>query len=288
MYEQKRTRSRFWLRIYDNDTSISLSANYLTSKLIQLKFPQLEANSPKGWTESTNISDLYNLWLPNDCYEPQDIEELKEWAENINKYIWLSTNKNTAPFFNGEELDFCLAYDWGFNFDTNKRTPVGEAEYWLKYHPERLFDEQRDAYVQTMAQAVRECVSAIPIHFEDFVVTTVPATQSKQQKLSWSLAKYVSRGLKLPFVALTLTRDKPEMKSLSLAEKVNTWRKIYSDESWISVPENLCGKNVLIVDDLFQSGTSLFCFAEFLKHKLGTKQVIAVTSVKSQRDGDNK
>lgn len=285
MYECTRTRSRFWLRIYDNDSAITIVASDTTKELIQRTFPQLEADSPKGWKPTANNS--YSLWLPYNCYAWEDIEELKIWAEETNRYIWLGTNKNTEKFFGGTELDLCLANDWNFNFETRQRTVVGEAEYYLKYHAGQLPEEKRIEYIRTLASAVLECVSALPEDFGNYVVTTIPAVASNQRKLSWALARYISRTTNIPFVGLTLSREKPQMKTLPMEDKITTWRQIYSDNSWIVVPNDIQGKNVLIVDDLFQSGASIFCLAEFLKDCIGSAKVMAVTSVKAQKDGDN-
>ena len=56
---------------------------------------------------------------------------------------------------------------------------------------------------------------------------------------------------------------------------------------YIEFPEGLRDQKILVVDDLFQSGASLFCFAEYLKRDLGARDIIAVTSVKAQKDGGN-
>lgn len=285
MYECRRNRSRFWLRIYDNESATTLACSDTTRKLIDCAFPHLEADSPKGWKVINNNGN--SLWLPNDCYFEQDIEELKVWAEETNKYIWLGTNKNTNKYFSGSELDLCVANDWNYDFETQQRTLVGEAEWQLKYHSAELSDENKRKYVRILANAVLECVSALPVDFRNFIVTTIPATEFNQRKLSWALARFISRTTSLPFVGLTLSREKPQMKNLSLENKVITWRKIYSDDNWVIVPNDIEGKNVLIIDDLFQSGASVFCLAEFLKECVGCAEVMAVTSVKAQKDGDN-
>ena len=287
MYQCTRKRSLFWLKIYDNDGSINISASTTTAKLIQLAWPNLEDNIPRGWLKSDRYNDMFNLWLPDDCYEPEEIDQLKAWAEKTNAYIWLGINKHTQPFFDGTELDFCVANDWTFDFETNQRTNVGKAESALKYNYRFLTELQRNEYVRIMAHAVHECVLSLPLDLTRYVVTTIPAIRQDQTKLSWALANFVSRKNQLPFVGVTLTRPKPQMKELPLEQKVEVWRNIYSDPTYIESPDELRGKNILIVDDLFQSGASLFCFAEYLKRDLGARDIIAVTSVKAQKDGGN-
>lgn len=287
MYEFKRSRSRFWLRIFENEASISIATNGMTRRLIHFNMPYLAENSPKGWQPSANYPDTYTLWLPDSCYDYEDLESLKAWADRVNQYIWLGINKNTEPYFVGNELDLCVAYDWNFEFGKQIRTPAGKAEYNLKYHQDELTHDHEIQFKRILADAVQDCVMALPVDLRDFVVTTIPAVVQDQNKISWWLSNFVARTNYLPFIGVSLTKPKPQMKSLPLQEKIRIWRSIYEDSSWVIVPNELYGRNILIVDDLFQSGASLFCFAEFLKSKFGAKQVIAVTSVKSQRDGDN-
>ena len=287
MFECKRNRSKFWLRIHENDDHINISASRTAQALIQRVFPHFEMDSPRGWCQSRNYPDMYNLKLPDDCFSWQDLDDLKLWAKEANKLIWLNTNKHTEPYFIGSELDFAVAFDWNFDFSSNERTPVGYAEYLLKYRAKYLSEDRRREQVGKMARAVQRCVSALPIDVNEYVVTTIPATAEDQMKLSWKLARFIARSNGMPFVGVTLSRAKPQMKTLPLPEKIRTWREIYADNDWVIVPSEICGKNVLIVDDLFQSGASILCFAEFLKNSLGVQEVMAVTSVKAQKDGDN-
>ena len=45
-------------------------------------------------------------------------------------------------------------------------------------------------------------------------------------------------------------------------------------------------KDVIIIDDLYQSGVSMWSYAKFLK-SLGAKRVMGISAVKSLRDSDN-
>ena len=54
----------------------------------------------------------------------------------------------------------------------------------------------------------------------------------------------------------------------------------------LSCQSTLIVKKVLIVDDLYQSGTSMWSYAKYLK-SLGATEVLGLVAVKSQRDSDN-
>lgn len=76
------------------------------------------------------------------------------------------------------------------------------------------------------------------------------------------------------------------MKNLSIKEKINTWETIYYNNG-VKLDENqVRGNNVLVVDDLYQSGVTMWEYAKFLK-TIGAKCVFGIVCVKSLRDSDN-
>ena len=70
-------------------------------------------------------------------------------------------------------------------------------------------------------------------------------------------------------------------------DKIKIWREIYADPTRYILSCDIKGRNILIIDDLYQSGASVWCYAELLK-SLGANTVIAIAAVKSLKDGDNK
>ena len=100
MIEYKRTRSKFWLKIFDDDpVRINISTNGMVMGLLQEVSPRLISCSPTGWKESLHLQDNFNLWIPSNRIDWDALELVKAWADRANRHIWLGTNKNTAPFF---------------------------------------------------------------------------------------------------------------------------------------------------------------------------------------------
>lgn len=287
MRDYRQERSKFWLRIHENDDSSTFVTDEFGADLINGVFPDLARCSPKGWNQKD--SGVFTLWIPDDCMDEDDFKEVTDWAERADQHLWLGPNKHTRPYFDGEELDYCLAAGWNFSFETGERTELGEAEYQLKYQlPQgNVSDKEEAEYRDTLLSAVLDCVDCLPYNMDDFVVTTLPAVKEKQDKLAWQLARDVAEELDVKFAGVTLLTDKPDMKNQPVGEKIRLWRDILSDEDNLSIPKKLRGKDVLIVDDLYQSGASVWCFAEFLKETCDADTVVAVTAVKSQRDSDN-
>lgn len=196
MIEYKKTRSKFWLKIFDDEaTHTNISANKMVMGLLQEISPHLISCSPKGWKESSNIPDNYNLWIPNDRMDWEALENVETWAERANQHIWLGTNKNTAPYFCGDEVDYCLAADWNIDLESQKHTFIGEAEYQLKYNLPKGLINKEDAhqYASLLTTAVLDCIACLPINLSNFVVVSIPATEEKQKKLAWKLAKHIAK-----------------------------------------------------------------------------------------------
>lgn len=288
MCEFKRNRSNFYLKIRNNTNCINLYANEMVMHLLNIIARELVDSSPIGWSESRNYSYLYNLWIPNDKLDKELLQDVIDWCEYANSYIWLSTNKNTRDFFDGNEIDFCLALDWNYDLYKKNRTPLGEAEYQLKYQLPKGYLETNDAkkFKKALKTALYSSIECLPFDIQDFLVTTIPAVEEKQDKLSWKMAEWVSKKYNIDFLKATLSITKPQMKEQKVENKIQIWREIYREPSNIYLSHNITGRNILIVDDLYQSGASIWCYAEMLK-SLKANVVIAVTSVKSLRDGDN-
>lgn len=289
-YRQKQnpTRRGFWLRIHENKDSgftTIWAANEMTKEAISIRYPSLEqCDARRGWQPAKTGSG-YSLRIPDFLMDWGAYEKLKEWADIAgNQCIWLSTNGNTENLFQGNELDFCVAYDWNYDFSSNSRTRLGEAEYQMKYRPSA---GNELIYGNKLKDAIETCCACLPYdcRANNFVVTAIPATVLAQNKLAWRLAERVAQTLQVPMIPLTLD-NKPDMKNLTTAEqRVREWRSILSNWDCSPVSGYFEGANVLIIDDLYQSGASVWCLAEYLKSRLNANVVQAAVVVKSVSDG---
>lgn len=126
-------RSEFWIRISEEDDgncNIILTKKYKC--IIEKKFPTLSMMSPTGWKECKN--NLIKLWIPSNLLKRAVINKLIDWLDEVgNQYIWLGLNKNIMTWFSNE-LDYCIATGFNYDFATQARTEIGTAEFNLKYH----------------------------------------------------------------------------------------------------------------------------------------------------------
>ena len=100
------------------------------------------------------------------------------------------------------------------------------------------------------------------------------------------LAKTISRESGIPFIDCSLHCGKQSLKNLSLSDKIAEWDRLYSDKKCIQLSGNVAGKTVFLIDDLYQSGTTLWSCAKHLK-QAGALAVIGLVCVKTFRDTDN-
>ncbi len=277
-----RSRSEFYVKIFDNKDSISILANKFTICIINTYFNKIVDLSPTKWKECKSPNCCL-LWIPENRYIEEIIEDFICWCKNCNDCLWVHLNKNIKAYFNGDELDFCICSDLNFSVDQNgkfKRTEIGKAEYSVKYA-----EDYSKNNIQQIVAAVDKCLQCLTDLPEDFFVTTLPATVVNQDKLSWKLASVTKEKLGGSFLNATVISSKPQMKETKINDKIIIWRNLYKYNQ-VLLEQDIRDKLILIVDDLYQSGASMWCYAEYLKQK-GAKNIIAVSIVKSLRDSDN-
>lgn len=282
-YQYKRDRSEFWITIYYNDDeSYNISTNSKYVELINCFFPMLEDDSPTKWKYGETYS---SLWLPEGCYNQNNMEYFMNWCdEAINNVLWLYLSKNIAQYFN-DELDFCIASDFNFIYG-NGRTEMGEAEYQLKYNIDSINEAERNRYGRKIMNKMLGNCKYIPIvNNSEWYISPMPATVLGKQKMAWLLAEEMAKQLGILFINSSLTCDKPQMKQLSIEDKIEIWSEIYCNGK-VEIDKNITNKNVIIIDDLYQSGTTMWQYASFLK-RMGAKRVFGVVCVKSLKDSDN-
>lgn len=232
-------------------------------------------SSPHGWKMSKSGKMKY-LWFRS--LDDDELEELNDWKEKFEQYVLLGLNQHIEDHFT-DELDFCMALD--FNYSPGEgRTIYGEAEYQLKYQESRK-------HIKVLKDGLIEAIDDLPIptaECDNILVSYVPA-QSGGCNVPRKLAKRVCKDTELELCKAVLTCPKTGLKGVSVDQKIPIWQDLY-DEGCVDLSMDVTDKTVVIVDDLYQSGATMWMFAKHLK-SLGAKHVFGVPCVKSLRDTDN-
>lgn len=263
---------------------LTLSFFSLTQKPGQdlcLKIPICDVYGPiidRAFPEIIHIG-----WIPGTkgtCYTfikeitDEEHERLQQFLETLHRILCLTITKHLAPHFT-TELDEAYALDFNFKqgIEPLEYTETGEREHTAK-------EKQDRKAIRILSDNLAEVIRNHPTLARADIIVAMPPRPSKTFHLPVQLVAQVGRILKRP-VGLGLTKDEhPKLRGLPIAKKVATLKGKFH------LKESIKGKNVLIIDDLYQSGTSAWSLAKFLKEN-SAREVYCLACVKSWRDTDN-
>lgn len=271
----KRLRSELWISVNIDNIVTSYKFKELLSFNLGL--------NDNHWCKTRNNNYLLNL---DDIFLEQKVQIFLDY---INRFIWLSLNNHIKNYFDDNILDYCVATDFNFNFDDGTRTSVGEAEFSLKYRRSKINDQEAKYYGNLLVNRIKDCYDILPINKKKVCFTTIPFNfnENENDKLSYNLVQKISSIL-YNYNVFFLKCYKPSFKNKTLNDKIDIWNEIYSNRSKFKFfgKVDIMDKDVIIIDDLYQSGVSMWSYAKFLK-SLGAKRVMGISAVKSLRDSDN-
>ncbi len=274
------TWSRFKQR-QNGDWLLSLPPYY--AKLFSAENTAIMGKSNTGWRESESGKTRFAFFtgLTSD-----DIASIIAFINDYSHFILVGRSDDVAWHFSSE-LDFCLAIDYTFKFsERGSRTDIGELKHQAKYSHKLQLTPQ---IVKLMLPAFQRLVNFIG---EPVSVTYLPPVQGSDYCLPELLAKGLynlysvsHQDSDVDIFNVRLRSRKPSFKDISFKSKVRKCRKVFS-ESNVELDGNLDGRNMIIIDDLYQSGASMWSFAGCLK-SLGAVHVAGLVCVKTWGDRDN-
>ena len=114
-------------------------------------------------------------------------------------------------------------------------------------------------------------------------VCAVPPSTPGNLGLPAHLAKQVAAALDADDISdqVSWNGPKPSIKNVDMANK---WAAL--DQVGLTIDEALTGRNVLIIDDMYQSGATIHYLASELQ-EAGAESVHCLSVVKARRDTDN-
>lgn len=277
MHSRSQLRHRHF--VFENGNSCLYLSNDVYSYLFDLQLPHISRKSPVPWKLKQGNSSKH-LWFPSGNLEGADYGEIEHWCEYWERPVVLGKSAPIAPHFT-TELNFCMALSFNRETPTSlTRTLYGEAEYQMKY------GGKDPSFFQTLLGGMTTAYRKLPIAdpAENVLLTTIPSRSADD--LPASLAAVVGANLGVKVMSSNLLVDKTQLKELSVDQKIPEWNRIYATEGALALSESVAGETVVVIDDLYQSGATMWCFARALK-SWGAKAVIGLAAVKSLRDSDN-
>ncbi len=250
--------------------------------------PNIMAKSNTGWRKSKSGKTNFAFFINLDAAERERIEKFRNYYK---RFIIIGLNKHLVSF-ERSELTGCLALGYNFSGPEGEYTEVGQLEYNAKYHQSQ---EALDLLVADLVQAVH-CIPGISDSKLPRFITSIPSSDANPN--AYCLPKLLCEGMisfldnsiissDTPFVQTRFRVQKRKLKGLSLDQKQLEWSNILQNKG-IELSWPVKNSTVLIVDDLYQSGTTMWNFARYLKQVEGVNEVYGLVCVKSLRDTDNR
>lgn len=265
---------------------LNLPPYYAT--LFEIQEPRIMAKSNTGWRESRSGKTKYAFFINLDAAE---CEIIKKFQNDYKRFIIIGLNRRLVGF-KRSELTGCLALDYNFSGPGGEYTEVGQLENDAKYHQSQ---EALDLLIVDLVQAVRR-IPGIIISPEPRFITSIPSSDANPN--AYCLPKLLCEGMisfldnsiissDTPFVQTRFRARKRKLKGLTLDQKQLEWSKILQNRG-IEISQPVKDSTILIVDDLYQSGTTIWNMAKYLREVEGVAEVFGLVCVKSLRDTDNR
>ncbi len=273
----KKTESGDWF--------LSLMPHYY-AQLIELDAPDIINKSRIGFYDSKS-GKTKNIFLRN--LTSADVDCIEQLLCDYEQLVIINLNKHIEDLFTNE-LDYCVALDFlRSNPESDHRTEVGELVYQSKSMGDRDAATSLAYKLGVLLKRMHKLSSA-----RQHRLSFVPPNPLKEFDLPRHLCELLVKNEEVsslldpqqPLIESVLKRPKAPIKNLSVEEKAVNWNKLIEDEQ-IEINGDPTGCSVIVVDDLYQSGTTLWSYAKYLKAR-GAIEVIGLVCVKNLRDKDNK
>lgn len=230
-------------------------------------------NIPFEETIGPLLKDALGLRLFSNKFYPgsvwrgfADAEEaaaLREWLSTRGEYIYIR-----------DLMDLSCAL--GSNNDGEDRTELGELEYRAKYRRD-------EAAIAELSVRLVSFVNAHSLFELADTICPVPPRPGKEFDLPSSLAARMAESLGVSLVKRAAWQNgKPELKQIPFEQK---WDALESANLAFNADE-VRGKRVILLDDLYQSGVTMNFVAGRLR-AAGARRVFGLSVVKSMRNTDN-
>jgi competence protein ComFC len=165
------------------------------------------------------------------------------------------------------------------NFDT-KRTELGELVYQLKYHDAKRYNDRSkiQQIAEVVAKFVKEefAVDGYPIlPYLKAVLPIPPSDQNRNFQPVTEVAKEIGRllSVRVPTDYLTKVKQTTPLKNLpDVASKREQLRGVFVVQS-----QDLKDQCVLLIDDLYDSGTTLTEVTRVLYEQGAVRHVLVLT-----------
>lgn len=216
-----------------------------------------------------NKHDNYRTEIKNTTSVWRSVKTEGEF-DTIRKWI----NEQGTTVFIRSLLSTCIALDVNVDIVNEVKTEIGDLEDRAK----------RNRNENAMSALVDLLCHKITTNRKKFYIAAVPANRDKDFDLPRSLAQKVANRLGCVNITdyFVYQNSKQALKSTSIADK---WQEL-EKANLVFKQNNLAEKPIILLDDKYQSGTTLHYVASKLQ-QAGFDTIHGLTIVKTMSDDDN-
>ena len=194
----------------------------------------------------------------------ESFEEIDAWVKSQGNRVFLR-----------DCLYASIAMSLSFK-DDEERTEIGE----LEYHAKQKHDMEA---VKALAEQCANTIMDIPLYSKADMVCAIPPRLGKGFDLPSLTVSIVSGKVAKEDITghSSFGAEKRSVKSETLDEKWDAWH-----DAKITFNGDLTDKKIILIDDKYQSGTTIQYIAMKLQ-EAGAHHVLGLSMVKTMRDTDN-
>lgn len=237
------------------------------SVTIDKAFPHL---NHIGWKKDTKGTCYTYIKTITDV----ELESLNNFLQLLQQIVCLTITDHLKPYFESEVKEvYALDFNFKQGIQPLEYTLIGELEHQAK-------ESQSQAAIDDLADLLSISIRDHPTLAAVDIITAVPPRPSKVFHLPLKLVEGIGKILNRPVGLKISKKEHPKLKKLTVEDKIKTLQGAFA------LHESIEGKSILLVDDLYQSGVTLWSLAKFLKDN-GAREVYGLACVKSWSDTDN-
>jgi len=160
--------------------------------------------------------------------------------------------------------------EFGYDRYDTKRSEMGELVYQLKYkHDESVVDKIINLLLNIKGLEKMNCIVAVP-----------PSNLNRIHQPVFSIATALGKRLNIPvYLDYLIKNSNEELKNITDPEQRYNLLK---QSIHISKKYNLSNQNILLIDDLYRSGSTLRVATELLYNNCKVKDVYVLTMTKTR------